>query len=286
MALTVLTPHPAAPAGDSPFTAAYARLAEVLPGLRVLELGSGEDLPQGQGWVTTDELALGGPALEDFLGWDTDQLLRDYGRRARRDVVATFGLHRYAWPATLMITFPWFMARRVPRLPAHTVAFDRRSGRMALRLGEFACLPDDPAACLPGARVVRDEAALCDEVRQAVAEHLAPVLSAFGPLMRRRPRALWGVASDEITEGLWYVGRLLGQERAGIEAAEQLLPGATAPYPVGAGFRELLTPEGDAFPTRTRANCCLFYTLRPKDTCVTCPRTCDAERVERMAGHG
>lgn len=286
MAITTLTPAQPSPAAESPFAAAYARLVEVLPGLRVRELSSTEPLPTGSGWVSAAELAGDGTALETFLAWDDDQILRDYGQRGRSDVVASFGLHRYAWPATLLITFPWFATRRVPRFPADTVAFHRASGRLAVRTGPFACLPDDPAAGLPDAEVVCGEAALCDEVRKSVAEHLGPILKAFRPLMRRRPRALWGVASDEITEGLWYVGRLLGQERAAMAAAEQLLPGATAPYPSGAGFRDLHAPDGTALPTRTRANCCLFYTLRPEDTCVTCPRTGDAERIDRLARQG
>ncbi|OEV11013.1 iron-sulfur protein, partial [Streptomyces nanshensis] len=61
-----------------------------------------------------------------------------------------------------------------------------------------------------------------------------------------------------------------------------LLPGAVAPFAQGAGFRELPGPGGAALTTRDRASCCLYYTLRPEDTCVTCPRTCDAERIERM----
>lgn len=286
MVLTTLAPGQPTPMAETPFSVAYARLAEVLPGLRVRELSEAEELPTGSGWVSTEELAGGGRALETFLAWDSAQILRDYGQQARPDVVATFGLHRYAWPATLLITFPWFVARRVASFPAGSVAFHRASGRLAVRTGSFACLPDDPAAGHPDARVVQSEAALCDEVRGSVAEHLAPVLDSFRPLMRRRPRALWGVASDEITEGLWYVGRLLGQERAAMEAAEQILPGATKPYPSGAGFRELHAPDGTALPTRTRASCCLFYTLRPEDTCVTCPRTCDAERVERLTHQG
>jgi hypothetical protein len=27
----------------------------------------------------------------------------------------------------------------------------------------------------------------------------------------------------------------------------------------------------------------MFYTVRPEDTCATCPRTCDADRVGRLA---
>lgn len=181
-----------------------------------------------------------------------------------------------------MITIPWFLHRRVPRLPVQDVSFQRELGRMAVRIGTFSCLPDDPAAALPGARVVPDEEALRAEVRAAVAQHLQPVLEGFRTRMRRGPRALWGMASDEIVEGLWYLGHLLGEEPRAVAALEQLLPGATAPYVGSAGFRELTGPQGEVLATRDRASCCMFYTLRPDDTCVTCPRTADADRITRL----
>ncbi|MEU6082680.1 (2Fe-2S)-binding protein [Streptomyces sp. NPDC047108] len=270
---------PAVPAlTSSPVAAAYARLAEVFPGLSVTE----EAPRQGGGWVAATELAEGGAALDGFLAWDNAQVLRDYGQQARPDVIASFGLHRYAWPACLLITVPWFLLRRVPRIPVGEVSFQRTLGRMTLRVGEFACLPDDPMAALPNARVVPDEEALRAEVREAVAEHLGPVLEGFRPRMRRGPRALWGMATDEIVEGLWYVGHLLGEERRAMSELERLLPGATAPYVGSSAFRELTGPRGETLPTRDRASCCLFYTLRPEETCVTCPRTCDAERIARL----
>ncbi|WP_329124746.1 (2Fe-2S)-binding protein [Streptomyces sp. NBC_01465] len=268
---------------EGPTTAAYARLAEVFPGLAVSELTGSELPPSGSGWVTASGLAAGGPALDAFLAWDDAQVLRDYGQQARPDVVASFGFHRYAWPACLLITVPWFLHRRVPRIPVESVAFHRALGRMTVRVEEFACLPGDPAASLPGARVVRDEDALRAEVRASVAEHLGTVLEGFGPRMRRGKRALWGMATDEIVEGLWYIAHLLGEEGRGVAELERLLPGATAPYVGTAAFRELTGPRGEALPTRDRASCCLFYTLRPEDTCVTCPRTCDADRVARLA---
>ncbi|MEU9981568.1 (2Fe-2S)-binding protein [Streptomyces sp. NPDC050856] len=267
----------------SPVADAYARLTEIFPGLRVRELADGERAPRGNGWVGADELAAGGPALDAFLSWDDAQVLRDYGQRARPDVVASFGLHRYAWPACLLVTVPWFLHRRVPRLPVADVAFQRALGRMAVRVREFACLPGDPAAALPGARVVADEESLRGEVRTAVAEHLGPVLEGFGPRMRRGKRALWGMATDEIVEGLWYVAHLLDEEPRAMAELDLLLPGTAKPYVGTAGFRELTGPDGAALPTRDRASCCLFYTLRPEDTCVTCPRTCDAERVRRLS---
>ncbi|MFI6208474.1 (2Fe-2S)-binding protein [Streptomyces sp. NPDC051041] len=278
---------PVPPAPRSAVAEAYARLTGVFPGLAVTEAAAGEELPRGGGWVTAAALAAGGPALDSFLAWDEAQVLRDYGQKARPDVVASFGLHRYAWPACLLITVPWFLHRRVPRYPVTHVSYDRTApglsmGRLAVRPDGFACLPGDPAAALPGARVVADEEALRAQVRAAVAEHLEPVLAGFGPRMRRRGRALWGMATDEVVEGLWYVAHLLGEEERARRELELLLPGATRPYVGAAAFRELTGPDGEPLRTRDRASCCMFYTLRPEDTCVTCPRTCDADRVTKL----
>ncbi|GGQ15962.1 (2Fe-2S)-binding protein [Streptomyces mutabilis] len=275
------------PVTRTALTDAYARLAEVLPGLGVTELDPAGEVPAGGGWVTAGSLAAGGAELEAFLAWDDAQVLRDYGQRARPDVVASFGLHRYAWPACLLITVPWFLHRRVPRYPATHVAYDRSAaglplGRMAVRPAGFACLPGDPAAALPGARVAADEEALRVQVRAAVAEHLEPVLAGFGPRMRRRGRALWGMATDEVVEGLWYVAHLLGEQERARHELELLLPGATEPYVGDAAFRELTGPDGEPLHTRDRASCCMFYTVRPEDTCATCPRTCDADRVDKL----
>ncbi|MFJ9790575.1 MULTISPECIES: (2Fe-2S)-binding protein [Streptomyces] len=270
-----------APAATSPLAGAYARLTEAYDGLRVVERAAHEPAPRGVGWIGADELAAGGPAVEAYLAWDKAQIMRDYGREARPDVVATFGLHRYAWPACLLITAPWFLERRVPRL--QQVAYHRAGGIMSVHTESFACLPDDPAADLPGARVVPDGEALRAEVRAAVAQHLEPLLEAFGPRMRRRRRALWGMATDDIVASLWYVGRMLDEEDRAIAELEALLPGSTAPYAAGAGFRTLTAPDGARMPTRDRASCCLFYTIRPKDTCVTCPRTSDEDRIARLA---
>ncbi|MZE71832.1 iron-sulfur protein, partial [Streptomyces sp. SID5789] len=124
------------PVARTALTDAYARLSEALPGLGVTELDAGGEVPRGGGWVGGDALAAGGAELADFLAWDEAQVLRDYGQRARPDVIASFGLHRYAWPACLLITVPWFLHRRVPRYPAAHVAYDRTAdglplGRMA-----------------------------------------------------------------------------------------------------------------------------------------------------------
>lgn len=271
-----------APSLASPFEDTYARLGEVYPTLRIRELKSGEQTPSGGGWVGAHELAAGGAALDAFLAWDNAQVLRDYGEEARPDVIASFGLHRYAWPACLLFTVPWFLRRRVPRVPAENVRLQRTLGQMTVRVAEFACLPGDPAARLPGARVVPDEESLRDELRAAVAEHIEPLLEGFGPRMRRGKRALWGMATDEVVEGLWYIGNRLGEEQRAMDELALLLPGTAKPYVGSPGFRSLTGPAGEQLPTRDRASCCLFYTLRPDDTCVTCPRTCDTARIARL----
>ncbi|MFF8726129.1 (2Fe-2S)-binding protein [Streptomyces sp. NPDC015171] len=278
------------PAAASPLTAAYDRLGAAFPGLTVTELGPDDPAPTGGDWTGAEGLAAGGAALDAFLAWDEAQVVRDYGRPARPDVVASFGLHRYAWPACLLITVPWFLHRRVPRLPVTHVSYDRPAGRIAVRRPvSVACLPGDPAAALPGAVVVADEEALRAEVRAAVAEHLEPVLAAFGPRMRRRGRALWGMATDEIVEGLWYIAQLLGEHEAARAARELelLLPGSTRPYTGSAGFRTRTGQDGTPQRTRDRVSCCMFYTVRPEDICATCPRTCasgqDAKPVPAAA---
>ncbi|MFG2754127.1 (2Fe-2S)-binding protein [Streptomyces xanthophaeus] len=284
MAVTLVPPVQdvlSAPAG-SPVTEAYARLTGAYAGLRVIERDAYGPAPRGVGWVGADELAEGGPALDAFLAWDNAQVLKDYGVQARPDVIASFGMHRYTWPACLLITVPWLLLRRVPRLPVTQVAYHRTLGRMSVRVEEFACLPDDPAALLPGARVVPDEEALREEVRVAVAHHLTPVLKGFSPRMRRGRRALWGMVTDDVVEGLWYIGQLLGEEQRVRAELAELLPGSTAPFTGGAGFRTLTGPGGGELPTRDRASCCFFYTIRPDDACGTCPRTCDEERVARL----
>jgi hypothetical protein len=285
------------PVSLTPLTSAYTRLTGAFPGLEVTECGAGEQVPHGGGWVRADALAQGGAGLDAYLEWDEAQILRDYGQRARADVVASFGLHRYAWPACLLITVPWFLLRRVPRFSVSDVAYDRTApglsiGRLTVRPAGFACLPGDPAAALPGARIVADEEALRAEVRAAVAEHLEPVLAAFGPRMRRRGRALWGTATDEIVEGLWYVAHLLGEERRAARELAALLPGTAKPYAGAAAFREPAAADGGTPPapakawgephlTRDRVSCCMFYTLRPQDTCAGCPRTCGTARAAK-----
>jgi len=84
-------------------------------------------------------------------------------------------------------------------------------------------------------------------------------------------------------DGVYSLKMRVGDRRwKALAELAALLPGTTEPYAGTAGFRELAGPDGASLPTRDRVTCCLFYTLRPDATCVTCPRTCDADRVRKL----
>lgn len=271
-------PPPAPTAGLRPCADAYARLAQVLPGLR-MELAAPRS---GGGWVRAADIAADPEVLARLVAEEQRQALAVHGKPLRPDVAAGFALHRYAWPACLLLTLPWLLERRVPRLPVEAVAVHRAQGRWSALVESFACLPGDPAAALPGAEVVADGAALRAALLAAVAEHLEPLLTAFRPLLRRGPRTLWGMATDEVVEGLWYAGSLLGEEDRAAAELTALLPGSTLPYAGAAGFRWLdQGPGRAAMRTRTRVSCCLYYTVRPAEVCFNCPRSCPPKHADK-----
>ncbi|MGW6909919.1 (2Fe-2S)-binding protein [Streptomyces sp. NPDC054940] len=261
----------------------YRRLADLCEVLSVRVAEPGSDA--GRTGVTAAELASEPAVLEAFVDAEAARIQDRHTVAPRRDVAASRALHDYAWSVALLMSGPWYLERRVPRIRPEDLRLDFASAMFTLTPGtDFACLPDDSTADLPGALTVPHEEALRGELRRAVADHMAPLLAAIGPLVRRGPRALWGMVSDDLVSGIWYLGRILGREGDAVRAATELLPSGVAPYPGGADFRYLTTRDGQRHPTRTRAGCCMYYTIRPDEACATCPRTCDAERLRRLEG--
>ncbi|MGW3041689.1 (2Fe-2S)-binding protein [Kitasatospora sp. NPDC001159] len=299
--------HAHDPASDSPAPCApsYHRLAVLTPAVSV------RCAPprRGEGRLTAAALVADPGAVRELVAHDARQGLARYGQPLRPDVAAGFGLHRFVWPVSLLFTVPWFLERRVPLLGLDDVSVHRgpNSVELTVRPESFVCLPDDPAAGSPQARTAADAHALAAELRCALAEFLGPVLTAFGPEVRRGPRVLWAMATDAVVEGLGYAGGLLGeQERARAELTALLAPGeptgpaestapaeparapdagrnpapVPAPFTPGAGFADPApdragasrgTP-GASDTDRARASCCLVYTVEPKDMCGGCPR--------------
>ncbi|MFI6013142.1 (2Fe-2S)-binding protein [Streptomyces sp. NPDC051243] len=276
-----LTPPPAGALPRRTLGDVYRRLADLCEALSVRVAEPGADAPQAG--VTAAELMSEPAAVEALVDAEAARIQERHHVAPRRDVAASRALHDYAWSVALLMSGPWYLERRVPRIRAEELRLDLASAVFTITPGSgYACLPDDPAADSPGALTVPHEEALRGELRTAVAEHMDPLLTAIGPLVRRGRRALWGMVADDLVSGIWYLGRLLGREGDAVRAATELLPGAVAPYPGGAGFRYLTTEDGRRHPTRTRAGCCMYYTIRPAEACATCPRTCDAERLRRL----
>lgn len=181
-------------------------------------------------------------------------------------VAATRVLHDYAWPASILVSAPWFLHGLVPVPGADDVMVEPGTGLLAVR---------PPRSVLAGTGP--------EQVRRVVAAHHAPLLEALGPHLRRGPRAAWGTVADDLVSGVWWLGRLLEDEEAGIAAATELLPSPLAPYPGGAAFRPIVADDGSRHMTRNRVACCFRYTVEA-EACLTCPRTAEAERRARLVG--
>nr|WP_106437898.1 (2Fe-2S)-binding protein [Kitasatospora sp. SID7827] len=267
----------------------WLRLGRAFPDLRIHHAAP----RTGPGWTTAAALAGDRAALDAMIAFDERLGLDLYGTPSRPDVTAGFSLHRYAWPVALAFTLPWLLERRVPLLPVDRVSINRTTGELTARPAGFHCLPDDPAAGRPDALVVPDRPALDAALRTALAEHFTPLLAAFRPAVRRGPRTLWALVTDDVVDGLWYAAGLLGEEPRAVAELTALLTGdaAAAPFVGTPGFREpdasdseaptptptqapTEAPTQAAIParTRTRVSCCLYYTVRPAELCVSCPR--------------
>ncbi|WP_165988922.1 (2Fe-2S)-binding protein [Streptomyces sp. YIM 98790] len=249
----------------------YRRFAELFTLLRT-ETGGFDR--RDERWLTARRLAGEAGLAERLAGIHAARMADLHGVAPRPDVAATDLLHRYAFVACLAFSGPWYLERRVPWFSPEGLGLDEAGGVLAVDPWLVSVGPDDPAAGMPGVRVVAGEEALRGELRRAVAEFLEPVLERMGPLMRRRRHAQWAMATDELAEGIHYLGRLLGDMPAAALAANEVLPGGTAPYAGGAGYRlPPATASCDAEPARTRQGCCFFYTLKPDLLCESCPRS-------------
>ncbi|MFD8595634.1 (2Fe-2S)-binding protein [Kitasatospora sp. NPDC059646] len=221
----------------------YRQLGEYCPvlGLTLVDCAP----PAGRQWIPADRLA---SSVEQLIDGETARIRSRHGITPRPHVAASRLLHHYLWSASLLISGVWYLERRVPVLAARDLWIAADTGDFALRPGDWA---------------LGDEAAL----RDAVAAHVGPVLAAFQPHVRRGPRALWGMATDDLVSGIRYLGLVLDQEDRAVTVATALVPADTPPWTGPAAFRR----EHGAW-TRTRSGCCLYYAIDPANPCGTCPR--------------
>lgn len=245
----MLPAAPALPQRTDGLRAAYQRLIGLCPALRISVLGSAPD----SAWIRTDRLT---SAAQDLIAFEAARIATAHGSTPPTHVAASRLLHHHLWSTALLISGPWYLEGLVPDLRPADVWIDPPTGDLAVRPGRWA--PGSPR-----------------DLREAVAAHVEPALAAFRPFVKRGRRALWGMAADDLVSGLWHLARMLGEEGRGVEAASAVLPGM-------ADFRVLADAAGRAHWTRTRVSCCLYYAIEPAESCLTCPRVCDAERVLRL----
>lgn len=265
----------------------YRRLAALCQALNVRvaeEPGSTAGRSASEQCLTGADLAQDPQALDAFIDAEADRTRDVHAHTVRRHVAASRVLHDYVWSVSLLMSGTWYLDQRVPRIRPRDVRLDLVPGALEIApSASFACLADDRSATrLPGARVLVHAEALRAELRAAVADHMRPLITAIAPRARRGPRALWGLVADDLMSGIWYLGRVLNQEELAVRAATDLLPGGIPPFPGGADFRRLAGTDGRSHLTRTRHSCCLYYTISPAETCMTCPRTSDAARLRQL----
>lgn len=272
-------------ATTTPLPASYARLGAVSALDVHVGTPSGDDGGCRHGWVTGHQLVNDPARRAALIEAELAHARAWADPPPRRDVAATWVFQHYLWAVGMLTCGPLLLDRRVPVLGLADIAlYMPFAGSVGAVVPPttFHCMPDDPydtGGVRSDARVQPTWEALCHAARNVVADHVAALMPAFAPELRRGPWALWSMATDQLVGALWYLGRLLGDEESGVATARTLLPGQTPPFAGGADFTYREQPDGTTSPERTRLSCCLLYTVAPGSVCATCPRL----RAER--GH-
>ncbi len=237
--------------------------------------------PEGAGWVLTSDLVKDSELLEALLG--RIQSSRGIENRA---YAGTNWVRSYLWTILTTAVAAFLLERRIPDLRAENVSLHFGDGgfaeALALSSPRFFSLPDDPEAGHPDAVVLPSEEALLAWMREPIAEtHLQELIPTLRSLrIKRGTRVLRRLGTDAFAEAFMSVGQAADREAEALDAAEKLLAG---PSPLsGPANYFVLEYEGGSAQTRVRNTCCLHYKVAGS-TCLTCPRTTDEERRERLA---
>ncbi|MCP2262274.1 FhuF 2Fe-2S C-terminal domain-containing protein [Streptoalloteichus tenebrarius] len=275
-------------APEHPLVGAFARLAP-LAAMMELRLGLPEgDAAERARWVRCADLLAEPARFGEWRARLGEWLVAHHDvSEAPERTTAGYVLAWYLQVPALLGATLFHTERRVPSLRPEDLAFRLAEGRphpdgIALLDRGFACLPDDPAAGVPGSTVVADEQALAALLRARYVGHAARFVAAFGPTVRFGRRMLWAAATDALDNSAWLAGRVLHDEGGGVANAALLLPEAVAPLTSGSTLCAVTDASGRTAWTRRRESCCFHYVLPGAEACVTCPRVTDEERARRV----
>ena len=264
---------PARPLADT-----LERVSEIETAGYPIELTARLGLPDEPGWTVASDL------YRDRLGGVLDRAGRSLGL-GNRAYTGTSVLRDCLWRLLTPVVAAFLTERRLPDLAAANVGLRFGEGGFTEGLAfvgpRFHCLPEDPEAGHPDAVVLGSTDRLVDRARVALSEtHVAALVPALRERgVRRGTRALERAAADVCAEAFIFVGRGLGREAEGAEAAGRLL-GGTSRISAPVNYRVLAYPGGSE-ATRVRNTCCLYYKTG-NGVCFTCPRKTDEERVRQL----
>lgn len=246
-----------------------------------LDLSARTGRPGGPGWITAADLIGDRSLLEELLS----RIERGCGA-GERAYAGTSLLRSYLWRILTPAVAVFLLERRLPDLRAENVAL--RFGETGFAEGlafpapRFLALPDDSEAGHPEAEVLPSEEDLLARMREMLAQtHLPALIPALRNLrVRRGRRTLWRAGADVCAEAFMFVGEELGLQEEACAHAEMMLSG-DSPLSGPTNFF-ILEQDGCSKTTRVRNTCCLYYRVGD-GACFTCPRTTNAERIQRLA---
>jgi hypothetical protein len=271
----------------APLAATLARVAALDPHTFVAGMG---DLAPG--WFPAT-------ALYDSASARLDEGLAHSTRRypsAERRVAGAFFVGHYAWYLAGAAICAYLAERRVPDLAPQNVAlrystYTWRAGDQSgeaetieacFASGRFAALADDPAAAHPNAVLLPNASALLDWLRQALEQHMTPLIDAVQACTRLGKRAQWNLVADSCARLFQHAGKQLGDEAYG--CAEGLAFIQAPASPMRASQTRYLALECNSHRDTfvERGGCCLYYRVEPGQNCVTCPLRPAEERRQLL----
>src|SRR5579884_3746845 len=277
-----VNPHHPHPLTES--VAAVDRAVGLLS-FRVVDVVDDSGLPQvpdprGRGWIECEH-ALSDPTF--FARWRTEQHAMPAEVAVPEKTTGGYVLQWYLIVPAYLGALLFHSARRVPGLAPQRLRFRLDSATLrevALRPGQFWCLPGDPDAGHPDAVPVPDAAALARVLRDQVIAHASRFLTIYGPQVRFGRRTKWATVTDVLDSGLLLAGRALGSPQAGAADATLVLGSGEKPLTSASTICEVTDDRGRTHWTRRRGSCCFLYALPGAERpCASCPRISAAERA-------
>ncbi len=270
---------------SAPLAATLARVAALDPHTFAADLGD-----PAPGWFPATALCASDSA---WLAEGLAHATRLYPAAERR-VAGAFFVGHYAWYLAGAAICTYLAERRVPDLTLDNVALrygtytwqagDQSGEAETINVrfvhGHFAALADDPAAAHSDALVLPSTHALRDWLREALEQHMAPLIDAIYASTRLGKRAQWNLVADSCARLFQHAGQHVGDQSRGCAEGLAFIQSPTSP--MCASHTRYLTLEcnGHRDTFVERGGCCLYYRVEPGHNCSTCPLRPAEERSQ------